>query len=919
MRRRRPSTHLELWPMPMHLVRFLTSARILWLVIPLLVAAMAVLGWLADLFWFETLGYADLFWRMLLLRLGLFAMVTAIVFLYAWGNLRWLARHINLVAAVQAAGSDPLLRLQGPGPGFRPGLVRALEVLAPLLAAMIVALGFTAGWDEFVRFLWAQPFGEAEPLYGHDIGFYLFRIPFLDRIQNTVAFLAFAATALLVVVYGRAGLVAYRQGAGIVAPRSVLQHLLANAALFLCAWAAGCILDRYDLLSESSGAVFGAGYTATHVTRWALLGAALLIVLFAAAGCWMAVAGQARRLVMLVGGFAAAMLVVLVALPDMVQRFVVLPNELELERPYLERDIAFTRKAFGLDAVQARAYDAKVTLDAAELAANRDTIGNIRLWDWQPLRQTFRQLQQIRSYYTFHEVDIDRYRLGGELRQVLLAARELSSDLPGKGVTWVNRRLQYTHGYGLVMAPAAEKSTDGRPVFLIADIPPAAPPSLAVTQPAIYFGEENSGYRIVNSGVPEFDHPSGDENVYTRYQGHGDVALDSWLKRLVYAWQQFDINILISDYIRSDSRIQLWRQVRARVAKLAPFLTLDHNPYLVVDDGRLFWIQDAYTTGERFPYAEPAENGVSYVRNAVKVVVDAYQGDVTFYALDPADPVLRVYAAAFPGVFRPAGAMPPGLAAHLRYPEDLFAIQARKYATYHMTEPHVFYNSEDLWQIPREQEGDRAVPVAPYYVLIRLPGEPRLEFLLLTPLTPARRDNMIAWLAARSDPPHYGQLVVFKLPKDRLVLGPMQIEATIDQDTTISRQLSLWDQRGSRVIRGHLLVIPIDDAFLYVEPVYLRAEGNEIPQLQRIIASDGARAAMEPTLQGALEAVFGAGPGSGAAAGAAPASSADLAPAREALDAAEQALRRGDWVTFGSAMQRLRGLLGRPGMPGDGS
>jgi uncharacterized membrane protein (UPF0182 family) len=792
-------------------------------------------------------------------------------------------------------------------------------VLAPLLAAAIVALGFTAGWDQLVRFVWAQPFGEAEPLYGHDIGFYLFRLPLLDRVQNTVAFLAFAATGSLAVAYARAGLLAYRPGIGIVAPRPVLKHLLANAALFLCAWAAGWVLDRYDLLSEPTGAVFGAGYTAVHVTRWVLPGAALLTVLFAAAGSWLALAGRGRGLAMLTGGFAATVLALLVVLPDMVQRFVVLPNELELERPYLERDIAFTRKALGLDAVQTRAYDAEARLDAAELAANRDTIGNIRLWDWQPLRQTFRQLQQIRSYYTFHDVDIDRYRLGGELRQVLLAARELSPDLPGKGVTWVNRRLQYTHGYGLVMAPAAEKSPDGRPVFLIDDIPPRAPPALAVTEPAIYFGEEDGSYRIVHSGVPELDYPSGDENVYTRYRGHGDVLLDGWLKRLVYAWQQFDINILISDYVRSDSRIQLWRQVRVRVARLAPFLTLDHNPYLVLDGGRLFWIQDAYTTGERFPYAEPAENGVGYMRNAVKVVVDAYQGDVAFYAMDPADPVLRVYAAAFPGVFRPASAMPPGLAAHLRYPEDLFAIQARKYAIYHMTEPHVFYNSEDLWQIPRQQAGDRSVPVAPYYVLIRLPGEPRLEFLLLTPLTPARRDNMIAWLAARCDPPHYGQLVVFKLPKDRLVLGPTQIDATIDQDTTISRQLTLWDQGGSRVIRGHLLVIPIDDAFLYVEPVYLRAEGNEIPQLQRIIVSDGTRVAMEPTLQEALAAVFGAGPGGGTAAGTAPAPSADLERAREALDAAEQALRRGDWAAFGTAMQRLRGLLGPPGMPGDGS
>ena len=588
---------------------------------------------------------------------------------------------------------------------------------------MIVGFGFAEGWDDLIRFLWAQPFGETEPLYGHDIAFYLFDLPFLDRIQNTVALLAFAATAALLVIYVRAGLVAYRPGLGIVAPRSVLHHLLANAALFLLAWASGYILDRYELLTESTGAVFGAGYTAVHVTSWALWAAALLTVGFVVLAYAVVAAGQARRLAVLAGGFVAAMFLILVVLPVSVQRFVVLPNELALEEPYLRRDIAFTRKAFGLAAVEVRAYEPSATLDMAAIEANRDTINNIRLWDWQPLKQTFRQLQQIRSYYTFEDVDVDRYRVGDGQRQVLLSARELSRDLPGKGITWVNRRLQYTHGYGLVMAPAADKTPDGRPVFIIADIPPVAPPSLGVTQPAIYYGEEDSGYRIVNTSVPEFDYPSGDENVYTSYKGHGDVVLDSWLKRLVYAWQQFDINILISDYVRADSRIQLWRQIQTRIAKIAPFLTLDHNPYLVVDGGRLFWIQDAYTTGERFPYAEPTASGVSYIRNSVKIVVDAYEGDVTFYAVDPQDPVLRVYQAAFPHLFQPIQAMPAGLVAHLRYPQDLFAIQAQKYATYHMTEPHVFYNSEDLWQNPRAKEGDRQVAVEPYYVLIRMPGE----------------------------------------------------------------------------------------------------------------------------------------------------------------------------------------------------
>jgi uncharacterized membrane protein (UPF0182 family) len=898
-----------------NLVRFFTSVRVLWLLIPLLAAALVALGWLADLFWFQAVGYEQLFWRLLAIKVGLFAAATAVVFVYAWANLRLLTRRVDLIGTLQPA--SPAAQVASLAP---PGLIRAFELLAPLGAALVIGLGFAQGWDAFVRFLWAQPFGRADPLYGRDIGFYLFQLPFLERVQNTITMLAFAATAMLFVAYRRAGLIGYRQGVGIVAPRAVLNHVLANAVLFLLAWASGYVLDRYGLLTESTGAVFGAGYTAVHVTRFALWGAAAVTVLFALAAYAVVATGRARLVFALAGAFLGAMLLIRVVLPVTVQRLVVEPNELALEEPYLKRNIELTRAAFGLDGIDVRGYDPKPALTMAEIGAHQKTANNIRLWDWQPLKQTFRQLQQIRTYYTFQDVDVDRYPLQGDLRQVLLSGRELSPDLPGKAVTWVNRRLQYTHGYGLVMAPGAEKTADGRPVLVIRDIPPVSPPGLEVTRPAIYYGEEDSGYRLVNTGVREFDYPKGDDNVYTRYDGHGGVLLDTSLKRLVYAWHELDLNLLISDYLRADSRIQLWRQIQARIGKIAPFLVLDRDPYLVLDQGRLVWIQDAYTTAERFPYAEPTEDGVSYIRNSVKIVVDAYQGDVGFYAIDPEDPVLKVYAAAFPGTFQPLEALPAGLRAHLRYPEDLFAIQARKYAVYHMTVPHVFYNSEDLWQIPQEKYGGRQVMVEPYYVLIRMPGEPRLEFLLLTPLTPAHRDNMIAWLAARSDPPHYGQLVVFKLPKERLILGPTQIEATIDQDTVISQQLSLWDQRGSQVLRGNLLVIPIDDAFVYVEPVYLRAEDNDIPQLKRIIVSDGQKVAMEPTLAQALQVVFGGAPET--VAGAAPpmAEAAGLDQAREALDAAQQALAKGDWAAFGAAMQRLRDRLGpQPAAARDGS
>ncbi len=403
---------------------------------------------------------------------------------------------------------------------------------------------------------------------------------------------------------------------------------------------------------------------------------------------------------------------------------------------------------------------------------------------------------------------------------------------------------------------------------------------------------------------------------------HGGVLLDSTLRRLVYAWHENDLGILISDYVKPESRIQLWRQIQTRIGKIAPFLELDRDPYLVVDSGRLFWVQDAYTVGRSFPYAQPTRQGISYIRNSVKVVVDAYQGDVAFYTADPKDPVLKVYAAAFPGLFRPLADMPAGLRAHLRFPQDLFEIQVAKYASFHMTDPQVFYNNEDLWQIPKERYAGSTVQVEPYYMLVRLPGEKRLEFMLMMPLTPANRDNMIAWMAARCDPEHYGQIVVFKLPKERLILGPTQIEATIDQDTTISRQLSLWDQHGSRVIRGNLFVIPVDDGFLYVEPVYLRAEGNDIPQLKRVIVSDGNSVAMAETLDEAINMVFGGGATQGRAATGAPAETVgvptDVQRARDALHEAQSALGRGDWAAFGQAMQQLSGALGETPPSSDG-
>jgi uncharacterized membrane protein (UPF0182 family) len=495
----------------------------------------------------------------------------------------------------------------------------------------------------------------------------------------------------------------------------------------------------------------------------------------------------------------------------------------------------------------------------------------------------------------------------------MLSARELAPELPEKARTWVNERLQFTHGYGLVMNFVSKKGPEGFPEYIIENIPPVSLYNLKVDQPAIYYGEKMPGYRIVTTNVKEFDYPKGNDNVYTSYGGQGGVPLDTFWKRLLFAWTQGDINILLTGYLGPGSRIQFWRRVQDRVTKIAPFLLLDSDPYLVLSEGKLYWIQDAYTVSDRFPYSEPYGkffHKFNYIRNSVKVVIDAYEGSVLFYVADPHDPVLALYSQAFPGVFKPLKNLSEDLRKHLRYPEDLFDIQADMYRTYHMVDPQVFYNQEDLWALPQEKYAGTATKMIPYYILMRLPDTKELQYLLMTPFTPQNRDNMIAWMAAKCDFPEYGQLLVYQLPKERLTFGPIQVEAMIDQNTLISEQLSLWDQRGSRVIRGNLVVIPIEKSFLYVEPVYLTAEGTNIPQLKRVIVTSASRVVMEPTLDESLKAVFGKQKTEerGLPVHAQPQA---LSEAQKDFEKAEEAVKEGKWEDFGKAMQELKQTLGK--------
>lgn len=772
-------------------------------------------------------------------------------------------------------------------------------------------MGFRGQWDTYLRFRYGGSFGVPDPLFGVDVGFYLFHLPFYGLLQTTLMLLTAFALAGTVLIYMFFGLLRVSAAGGIDASRNATSHLSILLFILVANWGWGLYLDHYNLVYSTVGVVYGAGYTADHVTRivlWIMVGVSAVACALLAVNFF-----RPRFRALVVGSvvYVALYVIAVLLLPVLFQKYVVEPSELARETPYLKHYIDFTRKAYQLDAIQETAYPALADLTPATIARNEDTIQNIRLWDSRPLLQTYQQSQAIRLYYKFYTVNTDRYHLADGYHQVMLSTRELASELPAQARTWVNQSLQFTHGYGVVMSFVSKTVGGGFPRYLLENIPAESKYGLTITQPSIYYGEAMPGYRIVATSIKEFDYPKGNDNVYTSYAGKGGIPLDNYWKRLLFAWTQADVNILLTSYLGPESRIQIWRNVPDRVAEIAPFLRLDGNPYPVLSDGRLYWIQDAYTDSNQFPYSAPYETGFgesfNYIRNSVKVVVDMYDGTVSFYVMDPNDPVLAVYRQAFPGVFKDLDQLSPDLHKHLRYPEDLFAIQADQYKTFHMTDPQVFYNREDLWAAPKEEYAGAVQPMRPYYILMKLPGSDELQYLLMTSFTPQNRDNMISWMAAKSDFPDYGKMLFYQLPKEKLIYGPNQIEAMIDQNTTISQQLTLWDQRGSRVIRGALIVTPIENSFLYVVPVYLTAEGTNFPQLKRVIVVAGDKVVMEPTLDEALNDLFGTPqPVAGSPEPLATRQPA-LEQAKTQFEEARKAMQQGDWAKFGAAM----GALGR--------
>jgi uncharacterized membrane protein (UPF0182 family) len=895
------------------------SKKIYWFVIPILVV-LAVIGgftdWIVEWLWLDNLGYEQVFWTIKVTQALLLVSSLAIALLYVIPNMNVLGKKFSTMTF----GQSPLGQLNIENISTKK--IKNVFYGLGTVISVFFSFAFFMRWDTYFRFHWNETFGQVDPVFGHDIGFYLFRLPFIELIQNSLISLVFFVTVATIILYVYSGALSIRSSKSISAPSGVVKHISVNLGIWFLLLAWGYYLHRYDLLYGAGGAVYGAGYVDLNVKLpviWILCILCALLSLLAFSQIF-----KQRFKWLLVGGVATIVIGVLGngILPGVFQKFVVEPSELQLEKPYIENSIEQTRQAYALDKMKTQPYSAQPPEEMtwSTVQKNEQTIENIRLWDPRLLIQTYRQLQEIRLYYQFYNVDVDRYQTNEGYMQMMVSARELSEELPEQADTWVNRRLQYTHGYGLVMSPVAQEGAQGDPRLVIKDIPPVSEMGLNVEQPAIYYGEHNSDYKIVDTNVRELDYPRGDQNVYTNYQGSSGVSVGNFFSKLLFAWQFGDINILLTDYINEDSKIIFWKQIKERVNNIAPFLKLKDDPYLVLNEGKLYWIQDAYTTSPDYPYSEPYNGEYNYIRNSVKVVVDAYNGSVDFYVSDQNDPVLNVYRDIFPDMFKPVDEMPGTLKQHVRYPIHLFKAQIDKYNEYHMTDPQVFYNNEDLWTRPNEKYGGRSITMEPYYVLTKLPGQEELQYLLISPLTPNNRDNMIGWIAANSDYPNYGEVSVYQLPKERLILGPAQIEARIDQDTEISRQLALWDQRGSRVIRGNLMVIPIENSFIYVEPVFLIAEGVDIPQLQRVIATSGEKIAMQPTLWESIEALYGKKeriasaeidttatlPNQPAVSGG---TSQEFTQLQQLWNEARQALQNSNWQEFGNKMDEIEQML----------
>ena len=893
-------------------------------------------GLLVDLLWFTSLGYRRVFTITLGVEVAIFAAVWLLTFaaIAVSGLIALRLTHdrerlhvVRRTEQVTEVTLPELIRSFGDRVPWRLIVVGLAAVLA-----VFVAQGEAGSWDVYLKSFKGVPFGLTEPAFGRDIGFFVFKLPFWEDLRDLFLTILVLTAAVSAAVYWARGGIDLRESPPHIS-RACAAHGSVLLGVFFLQRAVNYWLSRYALTLHSNGVVFGLRYVDQVLWKpglWVLVALAL-----AAAGISIAnVRERGLRLPVAAGVVVFLPSLLMGLLQPAIERLWVKPDELRIEQPYLKRNIELTRRAYQIDGVDVKPFMGNGRLTPATLGQDSATIRNIRLWDPRPLIATYQQLQEIRLYYAFQDVDIDRYWIDNNETEVMLAARELNVELlPQTAQTWVNRHLKFTHGYGLVMSPVNTKDQEGLPVLYIKNIPPESSVGINIAQPGIYYGTLPDNYVVVKAQTPEFDYPRGNDNVFDYYKGEGGVPVSGVWRRLLFAYYYRDVNLLVTQTIVPGSRILFRRNIIDRVARVAPFLNQDHDPYLVVYGGRLYWIIDTYTVSDHYPYSQRNTLGINYIRNSVKVVVNAYTGATDFYVADPEDPVIRTWERVYPGLFKPLSTMPAALRLHIRYPEDFFLIQAETYATYHMTDPAVFYNREDLWSFPKENYADETTLMQPYYVIMRLPGEQHAEYILMLPMVPQGRDNMISWMAARCDGNDYGHLFEFAFSKDKLFYGPYQIQARINQNPEISQQYSLWNQMGSKVILGNLLVIPVEDSLLYVEPLYIRAQNGQLPELVRVIASYGDRTVMGDNLELSLAALFKGQegippptvattgpankPASQAAAQAAETAAnhaskvpAALASASDHYARALQALRTGDWTQFGAEMQKLGTALG---------
>jgi hypothetical protein len=891
-------------------------------------AGPALIRFATDWLWFGEVGYQQVFLTMLRAQGTLFTLAFAASAVWFTVNLR--------MALASVSDSRPIFTTRDGIEVALPGRhqLRAIANLAAIVIALLIGLFASSQWETWLAWRYAVPFGQADPILGRDAGFYVFSLPFFEFLRGLGQTLVILAAIACGAIYLISGSLTSRFGSMPWMTPRARRHLASLVAIFFLLLAFGAWLSQAERLIQESGVIYGPGYSDVNGRMPAALVLAAVSVVGAALATMQAVTTRNWPIPV------AIVLYLLVAIGGevygtMLQRFVVNPNEQTAESPFIQHNIDATRRAFALDRVETRELTGDALLTRQDITRNATTIDNVRLWDHQPLLDTFGQLQEIRTYYDFVSVDNDRYRIDGTSRQVMLSPRELNSaSLPNR--TWINERLTFTHGYGLTLGPVNQVTGEGLPVLFIRNLPPETTPELPIEEPSLYYGELSNDYVIVRTATREFHYPRGEDNVFAQYDGRGGVPLGSFWRKLLFAIRFRSYQILLTNDIRPESRIMFHRQIRERVRELAPFLSYDQDPYLVVADRRLFWMYDAYTTSSRYPYATPA-GGLNYIRNAVKIVIDAYHGTTTLYLADQNDPIAATYARMFPGLFKPLTEMPAALRQHIRYPEDIFALQASIFATYHMTQPAVFYNREDQWEIPVIEDERDARPMQPYYTIMRLPGEAQPEFIQMLPFTPRAKDNLAAWLSARSDFEHYGTLRVFQFPKQKVIFGPRQVVARINQDQAISPQITLWNQQGSQVIWGTLMVIPIEESLIYVRPLYLRASGGRIPELTRVIVAYQNQIVMEPTLEAGLARLFGgavprqpeveltrgpAQPPAAANAAAAPGGAGPSAAGGDLLNAfavearghyerAIEAQRAGDWAKYGEELRLLGQVLDR--------